>query len=75
MQHPFVLNKIRDNLRDCTNGLDIVAPSRVIRTEQRPYLLQISKSFGDLIKAVTAGSYPDLFFLEVRLRKGVIESG
>lgn len=61
-QLPDVLSQIQDGIRDCMNRLDYLGESRATVHEQRRYLLHVSQSFSNLMKAATDGLYSDPFF-------------
>lgn len=61
-QLPNVLTQIQEGVRDCKSRLDVLGASRATVQEQRRYLLHVSQSFGNIIKAATDGLYSDPFF-------------
>lgn len=69
-QLPSVLAQIKNGLQDCTNRLDVLGASRATAQEQRRYLLQVSQSFSDLIKAASDGLYSNLFFGSASTNEG-----
>lgn len=65
-----VLNQIQDGINDCTTRLNILGASRATVQEQRRYLLHVSHSFSDLVKAATDGLYSDSFFGDASTDEG-----
>lgn len=62
LQIPEVLDQIQDQIEDCSTKLEVLGRSRVTEREQRQYLLDISQSFTDLVRAAVEGTYYDPFF-------------
>lgn len=69
-QLPDVVTQIQDGIFDCTSRLGVLGASRATVQEQRRYILLVSHSFSDLIKAATDGPYSDPFFGDASTSEG-----
>ena len=69
-QLPDVLAQIQDGIHDCTKTLDVLGASRATVQEQRRYLLHVSHSFSNLVKAASDGQYSDPFFGDASTPEG-----
>jgi GTP-binding protein EngB required for normal cell division len=69
-QLPDVVTQIRSGIRDCSERLDSLGASRSTVQEQRRYLLQVSHSFGKLVRAASDGQYSDPFFGDASTTEG-----
>jgi GTP-binding protein EngB required for normal cell division len=61
-QLPDVLAQIQDGIQDCTRRLEVLGQARSSLQEQLRYLLHVSHTFSDLVKAASDGQYSDPFF-------------
>lgn len=59
---PSLVAEIENSADDCRSKIKKLGDSRADVEEQRLYLLNISQSFGSLVKAAGDGSYGDEFF-------------
>lgn len=62
MQLPDVLAQIQTGIQDCCQRLDVLGVSRTSLQEQKRYLLHVSQSFSNMVKAAADGLYSDPFF-------------
>jgi hypothetical protein len=70
-QLPNVLEDVTEGLQGCKNILVKLGSARANVMEQRRYLLKLSSTFSDLVRAAVNGAYTDEFFrtsYERRLR-------
>lgn len=70
LQLPDVLAQILAGIHECSSRLDALGATRATVQEQRRYLLQVSHSFSNLIKATTDGLYSDSFFGDASTTEG-----
>ncbi|KAF5859807.1 hypothetical protein ETB97_002416 [Aspergillus alliaceus] len=59
---PSLMNEIQAKIDECVKRLEKLGEPRSTLQEQRSYLLHISQSFQNLVKAGLDGSYNDPFF-------------
>ncbi|RYO68431.1 hypothetical protein AA0116_g13 [Alternaria tenuissima] len=69
-QLPEVLVQIEDGIQECTARLNTLGTPRATVQEQRRYLLQVSQSFSNLVKAAVDGQYSDTFFGDASTTEG-----
>ncbi|KAF1975224.1 dynamin family protein [Bimuria novae-zelandiae CBS 107.79] len=69
-QLPEVLSQIQEGIQDCNHRLEILGASRATLQEQRRYLLHVSQSFSNLVKAAADGMYSDPFFGDASTETG-----
>jgi hypothetical protein len=69
-QLPEVLGQIQHGILECNNRLQVLGTPRASIQEQRRYLLHVSNSFNNLVKAATDGLYSDTFFGDASTEEG-----
>lgn len=68
---PSLINEIREKADQCKAELMKLGEPRTSLDEQRSYLLHISQSFQNLVKAAVDGTYNDPFFGPVHVENGL----
>lgn len=67
---PSLIREIEDKIEHCRNHLRGLGEPRITIDEQKSYLLNISQSFQELVKAAIDGTYNDPFFGDAHATKG-----
>jgi hypothetical protein len=71
-QLPDVLTQIKDGIKDCAERLNTLGASRATAQEQRRYLLKVSHSFSELVRAAIDGQYSNPFFGDASTTEGYL---
>ncbi|KAI4709423.1 hypothetical protein J4E89_006172 [Alternaria sp. Ai002NY15] len=69
-QLPEVLAQIKGGIAECTKRLTTLGTSRATTQDQRRYLMQVSQSFTELIRAAVDGQYSNPFFGDASADEG-----
>ncbi|KAL2173766.1 P-loop containing nucleoside triphosphate hydrolase protein [Thermothelomyces heterothallicus CBS 202.75] len=67
---PGLIEEIDQKFSYCKDQLERLGRPRASRTEQRLYLIRLSQSFQDLVKASTGGNYDRPFFTHAEDKLG-----
>ncbi|KAJ5471918.1 hypothetical protein N7539_008487 [Penicillium diatomitis] len=67
---PSLIREIEDKVDQCRSRLQRLGEPRITIDEQRSYLLNISQSIQELVKAAIDGTYNDPFFGDARSTNG-----
>lgn len=67
---PNVIREITSKLKCCQQQLEELGQPRATASDQRYYLLQVSQSFQNLVKASVDGTYNDAFFEDPETDRG-----
>lgn len=67
---PSLIREIEDKIGNCKNRLRRLGEPRITIDEQKSYLLNMSQSFQELVKAAIDGTYNDPFFGDAHSTNG-----
>lgn len=67
---PSLIKEIEDRIHHCKSRLQKLGEPRATIDEQKSYLLKISQSLQELVKAAVDGTYNDLFFGDAHATEG-----
>ncbi|KAL2803302.1 P-loop containing nucleoside triphosphate hydrolase protein [Aspergillus granulosus] len=67
---PSLIKEIEDRINHCKSRLQRLGEPRVTVDEQKAYLLKISQSLQELVKAAIDGTYNDPFFGDAHATEG-----